>query len=143
MAAQHLPQNLVRPSSSLKNWRKRRRPSSHCVPAQKFVPKSGKVKSRLFIVGVTLRQECVISLLLFIVYMNSINSQRELTRVCVVTNPLHSVYELDRQSEGTQTRMCDVPNPLHSLPKMDRQSEGIRRGCVLTFLFFLLNFETF
>jgi len=39
-------------------------PSSHCIPAQKFVSVSGE-----FTVGVGLRQRCVVSPLLFIVYI--------------------------------------------------------------------------
>jgi len=48
-------------------------PSSHCVPAQKFMSVSTELNHNRSPLVVGLRQGCVLSLFLFIVYMNWIN----------------------------------------------------------------------
>jgi len=61
-------------------------PSSHCIPAQKFVcVRVGGVKSQPFTVGVGLRQKCVLSpFLLMVCYMNWIASHSRVDEGVIV-----------------------------------------------------------
>jgi len=70
-------------------------PSSHCIPAQRFVSVSGGVKSQPLTLGVGLRRRCVLSPLLFIVYyMNRIYSHSQVNRVSQLGAAGSTVYFL-------------------------------------------------